>query len=109
MVKYVLVACGTSIATATVVATKIKELLRKNKIQTQIFQCKSFEVKSKVGSMNYDLIVSTTKVSGEKEVEGKRFIPGKSKEVPILNGIPYLTGRNMDELDNQVLDALKET
>jgi len=109
MVKYILVACGTSIATATVVATKLSELLKKNKIQIQIFQCKSFEVKSKVNHMNYDLVVSTTKVSGEKDIDDKRVIPGKSKNVPILNGIPYLTGRNVDELNNQVLEILRES
>ncbi|MHA1971839.1 MAG: PTS sugar transporter subunit IIB [Candidatus Hodarchaeales archaeon] len=102
--KKILVACGTSIATATVVATKIKELLRENKIQASITQCKSFEVKSKVNYQKYDLVVSTTKVSGEKTVNGVRMI----KEVPILNGIPYLTGMKKKELDEEVLKYLKQ-
>ena len=105
MSKKILVACGTSIATATVVATKLKELLKENKIKADISQCKSFEVKGKVNYQKYDLVVSTTKVSGEITEGEKRTIKG----VPILNGIPYLTGMKKDILDQDVLHILKES
>ncbi|WP_455464465.1 PTS sugar transporter subunit IIB [Candidatus Hodarchaeum mangrovi] len=103
MSKRILVACGTAIATATVVATKIKDLLRENKIKAEISQCKSFEVKGKVNYQKYDLIVSTTKVSGEVTEGETRTING----VPILNGIPYLTGMKKDILDQDILKILK--
>jgi PTS system galactitol-specific IIB component len=99
----VLIACGTAIATATVVATKIKELLRANKIRANVTQCKSFEVKSKVNFQKYDLIVSTTKVSGEKTEGDKRTI----NNVLILNGLPYLTGMNKEKLDQEIIKTLK--
>ncbi len=101
--KQILVACGTSIATATVVASKIKDLSRANKIKVKITQCKSFEVKGKVNYQKYDLVVSTTKVSGEQVTGEKREING----VPILNGIPYLTGMKKDILDQNILEILK--
>ena len=103
-IKQILVACGTSIATATVVANKIKELLKANDIRGKITQCKAFEVKGKVNYQKYDLVVSTTPVSGEKKTDQRREING----VPILNGIPYLTGMKKDILDQQIIEVLKE-
>jgi len=102
-VKKVLVACGTAIATATVVANKIKELCKANGIKVNLTQCKSFEVKPKVNFQKYDLVVSTTKVSGEKIEDGKRII----NNVPILNGIPYLSGVNKEKLDQEIINSLK--
>ena len=96
MAKLVLVACGTTIATATVVASKVKDIMKENKIQGKAVQCKVQEVKSKVNYQKYDLIISTTKVSGEQTIDDKRVV-GNDK-VQILSGIPFLSGRGMDEL-----------
>ncbi|NHJ01548.1 MAG: PTS galactitol transporter subunit IIB [Candidatus Heimdallarchaeota archaeon] len=103
MVKKILVACGTAIATATVVATKVKELCKANKIPADVNQCKSFEVKSKTNFQKYDLIVSSTKVSGETTEDGKRTING----VPILNAIPFLSGMNKEQLEQDILNVLQ--
>ncbi|MFW9777647.1 MAG: PTS sugar transporter subunit IIB [Candidatus Heimdallarchaeota archaeon] len=104
-IKKVLVACGTAIATATVVASKIKEECKANKIRVDVSQCKSFEVKAKVNYQKYDLVVSSTKVSGETTTEdGKRVI----NNVPILNAIPYLSGVNKDKLTQDIIAILKE-
>jgi galactitol-specific phosphotransferase system IIB component len=78
--------------------------MRSNKIKGKITQCKSFEVKGKVNYQKYDLVVSTTKVTGEQTSGEKREING----VPILNGIPYLTGRKKEVLDQEIIDILKE-
>ena len=106
MAKLVLVACGTAIATATVVASKVKEIMKDNKIRGQAVQCKVTEVKSKVNYQKYDLIISTTKISGEETIEGKRVV-GNDK-VLILSGIPFLSGRGMNELKEEIIKALKE-
>jgi len=106
MAKLVLVACGTAIATATVVASKVKEIMKENKIPGSVTQCKAFEVKSKVNYQKYDLVISTTKVSGEKTVEGRRVIGNDN--VTILGGIPFLSGRGMDELKEEIVKALKD-
>ena len=57
--KKVLVACGGAVATSTVAASKIKELLKANNIDASVEQCRVSELSSKVG--NVDLIVMYSK------------------------------------------------
>ncbi len=79
--KRVLVACGTAIATSTVVAKKLEEKLRARGIQATIDQCKASEVGSKAAA--YDLVVSTTEVD---DARGK----------PLVRTLSFLTGIGMD-------------
>ncbi len=79
--KKILVACGTAIATSTVVAKKLEEKLRGRGIAVAIDQCKASEVGSKAGG--YDLIVSTTEVD---DTRGK----------PHLRTLSFLTGVGID-------------
>lgn len=70
-------ACGTGIATSTVVVQKLGELLRKRGFDVRIEQCKASEVESKVAF--YDLVVSTTDV-------------GDTKGKPVIRTVSFLTG-----------------
>jgi PTS system galactitol-specific IIB component len=79
--KRVLVACGTAIATSTVVAKKLEEKLRARGIAVAIDQCKASEVGSKASA--YDLIVSTTEVDDSR---------GK----PLVRTLSFLTGVGID-------------
>ena len=79
--KRILVACGTAIATSTVVAKKLEEKLRARGIDARIDQCKTAEVESKAAS--YDVIVSTTEVD---DAGGK----------PVVRTLSFLTGVGMD-------------
>jgi len=79
--KKILVACGTAIATSTVVAKKLEEKLRARGIAVAIDQCKASEVGSKAGG--YDLIVSTTEVDD-------------TKNKPYLRTLSFLTGVGID-------------
>jgi PTS system galactitol-specific IIB component len=79
--KKILVACGTAIATSTVVAKKLDEKLRALGIEVKIDQCKASEVGSRAAS--YDLIVSTTEVDDTK---------GK----PAIRTLSFLTGIGID-------------
>jgi PTS system galactitol-specific IIB component len=81
MSKKILVACGTAIATSTVVAMKLEEALKKRGIDVKIDQCKASEVGSKVD--RYDLVVSTTEVD---DTRGK----------PLVRALSFLTGVGMD-------------
>lgn len=58
--KRVLVACGTAVATSTVVANAIEEEMKARGIRVEIRQCKATEVASLVADV--DLVVSTTPV-----------------------------------------------
>jgi PTS system galactitol-specific IIB component len=80
-VKKILVACGTAIATSTVVAKKLEEKLKAKGIEVSIDQCKASEVASKVD--RYDLVVSTTEIDDAK---------GK----PVVRTLSFLTGVGID-------------
>jgi len=79
--KKILVACGTAIATSTVVAKKLEEKLKARGIAVTIDQCKASEVGSKAA--NYDLIVSTTEVD---DARGK----------PCIRTLSFLTGMGIE-------------
>jgi galactitol PTS system EIIB component len=79
--KRILVACGTAIATSTVVAKKLEEKLSARGLAVKIDQCKASEVGSK--AHGYDLVVSTTEVDDAK---------GK----PLVRTLSFLTGIGID-------------
>jgi len=79
--KKILVACGTAVATSTVVAKKLAEKLRARGIAVAIDQCKASEVGAKASS--YDLIVSTTEID---DARGK----------PHIRTLSFLTGVGVD-------------
>lgn len=45
--KHILIACGTGVATSTVVCMRVKEELEKNNIPATVEQCKVAELPSK--------------------------------------------------------------
>lgn len=94
MTKKILVACGTGIATSTMVANKIQNELAKRheNIDIVINQCKVAEVTSL--SSNYDLIVSTTQVPS-------------GVETPVISGLPFLTGVGLDKVIDEIIEKLK--
>ena len=49
--KTVLVACGTAIATSTVVAKKIKRLCEQNNIEVKTVQCKAADAASRANGI----------------------------------------------------------
>ncbi|HHV18010.1 MAG TPA: PTS sugar transporter subunit IIB [Thermoanaerobacterales bacterium] len=91
--KKIVIACGTGIATSTVVADKIADICKQEGIKAEISQCKVTELKSYVHGA--DLIVSTT-------------IIGNKYDVPIINGLSFITGIGEDETLKKIVDELKK-
>jgi PTS system galactitol-specific IIB component len=91
--KVVLVACGTAVATSTVVAKAIEEACKKAAIRVMIRQCKATEVPALV-EQGADLIVTTTPIP-------------KNITVPVIQGLPFLTGIGKDQVLKQIVEALK--
>ncbi len=89
--KRILVACGTGIATSTVVAKKLEESLKARGVDVKVDQCQVTEVASKASS--YDAIVSTTEV---EDSGGK----------PVVRAISFLTGVGMDADLEKILRAI---
>lgn len=91
-VKIVLVACGTAIATSTVVAIGIEEAMQERGVKVITQQCKAMEVPGLAGGV--DLIVTTTPVPGNL---------GK----PVIQTLAFLTGVGKDEVLDQIEKILR--
>ncbi len=89
--KRILVACGTAIATSTVVARAIEEAMEERGIQVTTRQCKAAEVPSLVQGM--DLVVTTTPVPG-------------NLGVPVIQTLAFLTGIGKEAVIEQIIKAL---
>ncbi len=83
----VVVACGTAIATSTHVAIKIKELLEERNLKIHTIQCRVTEVPSL--AQDADLVVATAQVPYDIDV-------------PVVSGIPFLTGIGVKEAIDKI-------
>lgn len=90
--KRILVVCGTAIATSTVVAIKLEEMLKKHGIQAEIRRAMTTEART--ASREADLIVATTQVV--------------DVSVPVISGIPFITGIGIDKLEKEIVEKLQE-
>lgn len=90
--KVVLVACGTAIATSTVVAKAIEERCKAEGIAVRTRQCKAAEVPTL--AKEADLIVTTTPLP-------------KDIGVPVIQGLAFLTGIGKDQVLDDICTALR--
>ncbi len=91
--KRILIVCGTAIATSTMVAMKIEDLLRKNGVKAEIRRALTSEART--ASMDVDLIVATTQV--------------QDVSVPVISGIPFITGIGVDKVEEDILKRLRDS
>lgn len=92
--KKILVACGNGIATSTVVASKIKAYLSERGVEATTNQTKLMEVPGKV--KGYDLLVTTGQFDGQ------------THNVPIIKGMPILTGIGVNETFEEIYEIIKD-
>lgn len=83
----IVVACGTAIATSTHVAMKIKELLEERGLKIHTIQCRVPEVPS--FAPGADLVVATAQVPYDVDI-------------PVIDGIPFLTGIGVKEVIDKI-------
>ena len=87
----VLIVCGSGIATSTVVACAVKGLFKQEGIEASFKQ--TMTSAARMEAKNADLIISTTSVP--------------DVEIPVISGIGYITGRNVDEINNEILKVVR--
>lgn len=90
--KKILVACGTAIATSTVVAKKIEEMMKARGFTVTTSQCKAAEASSKAAG--YDMVVTTTPVSN-------------IGDIPVLRTVSFLSGVGMEKDIDKIIELLK--
>ena len=92
--KKVIVACGGAVATSTITANKVVELAKENGIDIEICQIRISEIASNLDS-NTVLIVSTSRVK-------------RDYGVPLISGMPFISGVKLEETKAAILKVLKE-
>lgn len=95
--KNILICCGTSMITSSVVVSKLRSALEEHGIDAKFHQCKYSDVPSMVGSVNADLVVPTGEM-GDVNTKG----------VPVINGSAFITGVRLDETVEKVVEILKD-
>lgn len=94
MAKLILVPCGSGVATSMTAAEKLKQLLKLRKLEAEV---QAVDFKSlRTYASSAALIVSIAPY--EKVDYG----------VPVVTGIPFLTGVGVDKVMDQIEKILKE-
>ncbi len=89
--KNILIACGTGVATSTVVSMRVQEELAKHQINATVEQCKVAELPAKITGA--DLVVTTTSY--------------ESDQIPVIRALSFLTGIGMDEDIAKIIEIMK--
>jgi len=96
--KNLLLVCGTSVATSTVVKEKLKEELPQHGVELgTLSKAKATEAPSKASSGDFDLIVSTTSLDAD------RF------DIPVITTQAFMTGVGQEEVIEEIVDILQRS
>src|SRR6056297_405322 len=97
--KRIIVACGSGVATSQTVASKVESILEEKGVSVQVeaVDIKSLEAELKTA----DIYISITKGSNE-DVNLEKY------DIPILDGIPFLTGIKQKQETEKLLEILKK-
>ncbi|OOF58799.1 PTS galactitol transporter subunit IIB [Rodentibacter genomosp. 2] len=93
MKKKVIVACGGAVATSTLAAEEIQDLCSEHNISLELVQCRVNEIETYIDDV--DLICTTAKISQTYS------------DIPIVHGIPFVSGVGIDQLKEKILTILK--
>ncbi|MFC5386585.1 PTS sugar transporter subunit IIB [Aquamicrobium segne] len=91
--KNVLFACGTGVATSTLVSHAVTEAMKERDIIINSNQCKATEVRSMLNGI--DLVVSTTQLPADLGV-------------PVITTLAFLTGMGKSEALDKIEAALRD-
>jgi PTS system galactitol-specific IIB component len=90
----IMIACGSGVATSTIMASRVKSLLEKHNLKADIIQCSMTEV-STCNPEDTALIVTSL---GKLQV----------KDIPVVVAIPYISGVGGEAVDEKIVSILKE-
>ncbi|SFL66848.1 PTS sugar transporter subunit IIB [Halanaerobium salsuginis] len=92
--KKVLVACGSGIATSTIIMDKLEEGLAERGIEVEFEQCKISEAKNYIEDLSIDIIILNGPVNSEYSI-------------PAFSGVSFLTGIGEEELFDKIVAELE--
>lgn len=89
----ILIACGTGIATSTVIANRVKEKCEEAGLKVMVDQTSVPQVETK--APGFDLVIASCQIPA-------------SVTTPYISGISYLTGIGAEQTDEQIVEKVKE-
>lgn len=93
--KKLLIMCGTGIATSTVITGKVKNWLKENNLEDKV-KLHQGKVSEEISRLDdYDIVLSTTIVSD-------------SVKEKVINGVPLLTGMNVEPVYDRLKDEINK-
>lgn len=91
--KTVIIACGSGIATSTMISMRVEDILNQNGIAHEIIQCSINEIDSYED--RGDVIVSSTQLQ-------------KTYSIPAVMGIGFISGIGAEEAEQQLVEILSQ-
>lgn len=91
MSKKVIVCCGGAVATSTIVAQKVQEIIDEHGIDASIAQIRINEIPSNLPA---DLIIPTSRFD-------------EDYGIPVITGTGFISGLGEDELKEQIIEVLQ--
>lgn len=92
--KRIIVCCGNSMATSSMIETCVTDLCEKNHIPVEIKKCTVVEASKLVEGGGWDLVIPNGRLDG--------------KGTPVISGMPYLTGIGVEKMEADILAQLKD-
>ncbi len=92
--KTVYLVCATGIATSTMLRMKVEEFLAEQGIQASVYQFRVTELNP--ARIDADVIIATTGLPADF-----------AETVPVINGVPLITGVGQDKTFEELLSILK--
>lgn len=90
----VLVSCATSAVTSTLMMDRVQKLAHRVGISVTVYKCLGQELPAKIKLYSPIFVLTTLSVKGDYGI-------------PILSGIPYLTGVGANSLDEKIVSLLR--
>lgn len=91
----VLVVCADGVATSTVVFVSLRDELEKRGIKAEFVQGRVVDAERMAKDGNFDFVISTAGTSLDVDI-------------PIINGVPFLTGIGKEQVLNQILEIINK-
>lgn len=83
-----------AMATSSMIEAQVKALLEENNIEARIIKAQVFEVDEYLKTTHVDLIIPNNVYVTDK--------------APVVSGFNFITGINVEETKQQILDVLKK-
>lgn len=87
----IIVACGTSVATSTILMKKLQDAFREHGIPLKTINAAAVDVEGYIRQYSPDMVVATCEID-------------KCHGVPVFMGIPFITGIGEQELLAEIVE-----